>query len=205
MGFGWLFVGYFFVQVMALYSPLSFAMLAGYPMIIMGLWHLAHYHPRFAFAFYFSLASLPFALYFSLFSFSQLGLPISDALFEGLLYEIAQWGYFVFLIGLHLLLLYAVAGLTGELRLILLQSNAWRNMIIVALFFVLDFLARMPFLSEQRTLLALPLLLLRLCYIFLNLLLIFKCYRNICSEEEGGLAPLIGQASPSKEDRHDKE
>ena len=34
MGFGWFLVGYFFVSVVSVYSPLSFAMLVGYPRMI---------------------------------------------------------------------------------------------------------------------------------------------------------------------------
>ena len=183
MGFGWLLIGYFFVNIMSLYSPLSFAMLAGYPMMILGLFHLAHYHVRFRYCFYTSLFSLPFAIYFALFGFSQMGLG-SFAFLSGSFYTAMEWSYFAFSLLYHALLLFAVAGLTRELGLLPLQGNAWRNLILVVTYYLIDGVVRLPipWIAEHRSYFSLSLILLRLVYILLNMYLIFKCYRHICPE-----------------------
>ena len=185
MGFGWLLVGYFFANVMSLYSPLSFAMLAGYPMMIMGLWRLAPYHTRFRYAFYGSFISLPFAIYFSLYAFSQLGFQ-EVAFLSGGFYSTVEWSYFAFSLLFHALLLYAIAGLTAELGLVALQGNAWRNLIFVVLYYLVDGFARLPiaWISALQGYFSLVLILLRLSTLLLNMYLIFKCYRYICPEEE---------------------
>ena len=95
MGFGWLMVGYLFANI-----PLSFAKLLGYPLMIMALWRLAPYHSRFRYAFYSSFASLPFALYFSLSAFSQLGF-LDLTFLNGTVYNVVQWCYFAFSLFFH--------------------------------------------------------------------------------------------------------
>lgn len=184
MGFGWLLVGYFFANVMSLYSPLSFAMLAGYPLMIFGLFHLAHYHTRFQLCFYVSFVSLPFAVYFALYGFAQLGLGDTLTFLTGSFLQTVEWCYFVFAFLFHALLLYAVAGLTGELELVGLQGNAYRNLIFVALYYLIDMIKRLPisFIQTNKGYLAMPLILLKLVFVLLNMILLFKCHRYICPE-----------------------
>ena len=185
MGFGWLLIGYFFANVMSLYSPLSFSMLAGYPMMVMGLWHLSPYHTRFRYAFFTSLLSIPFAVYFSLYAFSQLGFQSFDFT-SGSVYSAVELCYFVFSLVFYALLLYAIAGLAGELGLVALQGNAWRNLIFLVLYYMLDGFLRLPlsWLTQVRMYFAIALILLRFSILFLNMYLIFKCYRYICPEGE---------------------
>lgn len=201
MGFGWLLIGYFFANIMSLYSTLSFAMLAGYPMMIMGLYRLAPYHTRFRYCFYFSFASLPFALYFALYGFAQMGIGSQLAFLTGSFYLVVEWCYFVFSLLFHGLLLYGIAGLTQELGLVALQGNALRNMILVGLYYLIDLIARLPvaFISAHVAYFAIPLILLRLIFILLNLYLIFKCYRYICPEGEESMAEPVKKSKGKKE------
>ena len=184
MGFGWLLVGYFFSNVMSLYTPLSFAKLIGYPMMVFGLYHLAHYHDRFRYCWYFSFASLPFALYFSFYGLSQLGIGTQWWILGGIFLQAVEWAYAGMTLILHAMLLYAIIGLCAELRLIGIQSNACRNLIMVGLYYALYLFARLPFafVQENAGFFALPLVLLRISFLILNMMLIFNCYRYICSE-----------------------
>ena len=202
MGFGWLLMGYFFVNIMSLYSPLSVVMLVGFPMMIYGLYQLAPYHRYFRFSFFYTILSLPFALYFSAYGLSQLFVLQNASVFGGAFYQGMEWGYFVFSLGFHLLLLLSIAGLTAELELRSVQSSAWRNLIMVSLYFLLDGSARLPiaWIAENRNLFSLSIILLRLCYVLFNEYLIFQCYRHICPEEDRDMPdPVRKKKSDEKE------
>ncbi len=207
MGFGWLLIGYFFAFIMSLYSPLSVAMLVGYPMMIYGLYRLAPYHRYFRFFFYYSFASLPFALYFSVFGLSQL-LSIGNAsVFTGGLYATVEWLYFAFSLGFQALLLLSIAGLSAELELRSVQSSAWRNLIMVGLYYLLDGIVRLPFtwLQEHKGIFSLSIILLRLCYILFNMYLIFECYRHICPEEDRDMPdPVRKKKNKEQEDQNEQ-
>lgn len=189
MGFGWLFIGYFFANVMAIYSVLSFAMLAGYPLMVIGLYKLSPYHARFRSLFFVSLLSLPFALYYGIYGFSQLGFSAFNSILSGAFFNTVQWCYFAFAMAFHALLLYAIAGISAELKLFSIQSAALRNLILTMLYYVIDLVARLPLTHSVQQYFIMPLLLLRIITIFLNLYLIYRCYRYICSEEENN-APV---------------
>lgn len=204
MGFGWLMVGYFFVSVISLYSPLSFAMLVGYPMMIVGLWYLAPYHPQLKRTFFASFLSIPFALYYSLYAFSLLGIG-SLPIFGGVLWQVMEWAYFVFSLLFMLLLLNAIASLCGELELVRFQGNALRNLLLMGIMYLFDLVARLqlPFMKGLNGYLVLLSLLLRILLIFMNLYLIFSCYRHICPEgEEVSLPESTKKRSDRKGEGH---
>ena len=208
MGFGWLLIGYFFVNIMSLYSPLSVIMLVGFPMMIYGLYQLAPYHRYFRFSFYYSFLSLPFAFYFSAYGFSQLFSSLQNtSAFSGALYNGMEWGYFVFSLGFHLLLLLSIAGLTDELELRSVQSSAWRNLIMVGLYYLIDGFARLPiaWIEENRNLFSLSVILLRLCYVLFNQYLIFQCYRHICPEEDRDMPDPVRKKKPDAKEEKEHE
>lgn len=208
MGFGWLLMGYFFVHIMSLYSPLSVAMLVGFPMMIYGLRLLSPYHRYFHFSFYCTILSLPFALYFSAYGLSQLFVSFQELpLLTGGFFDAMEWGYFVFSLGFHALLLLSIAGLTAELQLRSVQSSAWRNLIMVGLYFLIDGFARLPiaWIAENRNLFSLSVILLRLCYVLFNEYLIFQCYRHICPEEDRDMPdPVRKKKNNEKEGEHEQ-
>ncbi len=186
MGFGWLLAGYFFVSVISLYSPLSIAMLAGYCMMILGLWSLAPYHRYFRTAFYASFFSLPFAFYYAVYGLGQMGVALPKHWFEGTLWQTVEWAYFAFSLLFTALLLLAIMTLCRELCLTKLQGSAMRNMLLMGVMYLFDFIGRLPigFIEAHRGYIAIPVLLLRLITVFLNVYLIFGCYRYICPEGE---------------------
>ncbi len=180
MGFGWFLVGYFFVSVVSIYSPLSFAMLAGYPMMIYGLWQLAPYQRYFRVCFFFSFASLPFALYYACYGLGKMGLsmPVVDGAFATV-----EWIYFVFTLLFTALWLFAIYSLCRELAHQRSLAGAIRALIFFAIAQLLELTARLP-LGAAAAYLALPAVLLRLITIFLNIYLIYLCYRYICPQGE---------------------
>ena len=180
MGFGWFLIGYFFVSVVSIYSPLSFAMLAGYPMMIYGLWQLAPYQRYFRVSFFFSLLSLPFALYYACYGLGKMGFATPEV---GSVFATVEWIYFVFTLLFTLLWLFAVYSLCRELGHVRLLAGAMRSLIFFALAQVFDFAARLP-IGAAASYLALPAILLRLITIFLNIYLIYLCYRYICPQGE---------------------
>ncbi len=200
MGFGWLMVGYFFVSVVALYSPLAMAMLVGYPLMIVGLRLLAPYHKYLKLAFFSSLLSLPFALYFGIDAFGKVGMM--PVILPAALFATVEWIYFIFHFLLSALILYAVCALCGELSLIRWQSAALRNLLVLAFTFALDLIVRLPigFIQSISGYVGLLVLLLRLITVFLNIYLLFGCYRYICPEgaEEEGMYELDDLMSKEK-------
>ena len=185
MGFGWFLIGYFFVAVMSSYSALSFAMLAGYPMMILALRQMAPYHRYFHVGFYISLLSLPFALYYAVYGLSQLGV-LSTGAFSGALLQTVEWAYFAFTLLFTAFWLYAVAEFCRELGLPRLQGGALRNLLLYGVYSLLELVARLPigFIRQNQGYFAVPVLFFRLVVIFLNLYLIFGCYRAIGPEGE---------------------
>ena len=183
MGFGWFLVGYFFVSVVSIYSPLSFAMLAGYPMMIYGLWQLAPYQRYLRVSFFFSLVSVPFALYYACYGLRQMGfsLPAVDASFATM-----EWIYFVFTLLFTSLWLFALFMLCKELCHQRLLECATRSLIFFALAQIFDLAARLPigFIQANSGYFALPAILLRLFSMFMNLYFIYQCYRYICPQGE---------------------
>jgi hypothetical protein len=183
MGFGWFLVGYFFVSVVSIYSPLSFAMLAGYPMMIYGLWQLAPYHRYLRVSFFSSFLCIPFALYYACYGFGEMGfaMPAVDAVFATV-----EWIYFVFTLLFTALWLFAFFSLCKELYHQRLLACSIRSMIFFALAQLCDFTARLPigFVQANSGYFALPAILLRLISIFLNLYLVYLCYRYICPQGE---------------------
>lgn len=183
MGFGWLLVGYFFVAVVSIYSPLSFAMLAGYPLMIYGLWQLAPYHRYFRVSFFFSFLSLPFAVYYAIYGFGQMGFSVPSV---SALFATVEWIYFVFTVLFVALWLFAIFSLCRELAHARLLTCALRALIFFGLAQIADFAGRLPisFIRNNQGYFALPAVLLRLIVIFLNLYLIYQCYRHICPQGE---------------------
>ena len=185
MGFGWLLTGYFFVSVVALFSPLAIAMLVGYPMMIFGLFRLAPYHKYLRVAFFASFFSLPFAFYYAFYAFSRYGLAV-PAFFTGKTFETVEWIYFVFVLLFTILWMAAVSALCAELGLVRLRGNAWRNLIVLGVTTLVDLVARLPipFIETYSGYFAVPVLLLRFIVVFLNGILLFECMRNIRPEGE---------------------
>lgn len=186
MGFGWFLTGYFFVSVVSLYSPLSFAMLAGYLLIMLGLWKLAPYYRYFKTVFYATFLSLPFAVYYALYGLGKMGFSSPMWLFEGALWQTVEWLYFAFTLVFTMLWLFGVMGLCRELSLQKQQAGAMRNILLIGVTYLFDMISRLPvsFIASRQMYFLIPVLLMRIITVFLNEFLIYGCYRYICPESE---------------------
>ena len=204
MGFGWLTLGYFFVATvsmteLSLRSPLAIGILAGYPMMIFGLYLLAHYHRYFRVAFFTSVPTLLLAVYYALQALAQFGLSVP--LIETSA-ETVGWLHFAWHSLLTLLFLLGIADLCRELSLMRHRINAWRNVLLFGFTTLLDFISRLPlgFINSHQGYFTTPALLMRLAIVFLNLHLLFSCFRDICSADEG----IVESERRRKEKENDK-
>lgn len=184
MGFGLLFVGYFFANLMPIFTPLGFTKLVGYPMMLLAFRRLRAYCPRFRICFCAGIAALPFAVYYTYVALLALkvpGAPIPAGVGTGI-----EWTYFAFFIAFELLLLWVIAGFSKELHHLRTATAATRNMIFVGMYAVLYLVCNIldaAGVSGVRYF-YLPLLFLRLFFLLLDAWLIFQCYRDICPAEE---------------------
>ena len=202
MGFGLLFVGCFFANLMPVFEPLGFTKLIGYPMMLLALRRLSAYHSRFRVCYFAGFASLPFAAFYTYAAFYAMKVPMPPI--PDTVNTIVGWAYFAFFVVFEMLLLWAIAGLSGELHHIRLTTGATRNMIFVGLFAVLyagcNILEAVG-VSAVRYFYV-PLLLFRICFFLLDAWLIFCCYRDICPAEEEQIQLMSDDAE--KKDREEK-
>lgn len=184
MGFGFLLMGYFCVNVMALYPPLSVVMPVGYGLMIFALFRLAPYQVNFYRCRNLGFLSVPFAVYYTVYGLTAAHILPEMALFASTADAVIDWAYFAFTLAFQLLLLYAVFRLAVELEVQRIQAGALRNMIFVAVYHLFYLFAKLPFAFIQNNigLLALPVTILRLVCVFCNLWLFYCCYRTILPE-----------------------
>ena len=205
MGFGLLLIGFFFACVMSLIPNLYFAMLWGYPMMTIALYRLAPYHTRFKYTYYVSFAAYPFALYFSMAALNVWGVGGWLQSFVESSISYVEPCYIVFYTFFFFLVMYSIAGLAGELKLLSLQSSAWRNVIVLGLYVLLDLAYRVlePWITANQLgpYFALPALLLKIGFLFLVIWLIFQCYRKIAPEDEDVSMPDFGFDKKKKKEK----
>ncbi len=184
MGFGMLLIGYFLANILPVISIFSFAMLLGYPLIIVGLYRLAPYHKKFYYSMWVATPSPVFAICYTFFGFATAGLLSGVTFLGGTIYLVVEWLYFFYSLLLNFMVLWSVASFTGEMGLYNLQSAAWRNLTFILIYHVLYLIIKLPIplILAHSGAFALPITLLRYLCVFLNLWLFFLCYRNILPE-----------------------
>lgn len=200
MGFGLLFVGYFFANLMPVFTPLGFTKLIGYPMMLLAFRKLTAYDRRFQICFFAGFAALPFAVYYTYVALLALKVPgaeIPAGVSKGI-----EWAYFAFFIAFELLLLWVIAGFSKELQHLKTATAATRNMIFAGMYAVLYFVCSILDAAGVSGIryFYLPLLLLRLFFLLLDAWLIFQCYRDICPAEEEQIALVEPEEKEEKND-----
>lgn len=203
MGFGLLFVGYFFANLMPIFTPLGFTKLVGYPMMLLAFRRLRAYCPRFRICFYAGFAALPFAVYYTY--VALLALKVPGAPIPAGVGTVIEWAYFAFFIAFELLLLWVIAVFSKELHHLRTATAATRNMIFVGMYAALYLVCNIldaAGVSGVRYF-YLPLLLLRLFFLLLDAWLIFQCYRDICPAEEEQIV-LTEPEDDGKEENDEK-
>jgi hypothetical protein len=183
MGFGLLFIGYFITFVMTLNNFKFIIAPVGYVVILLALLRLRRYERRFHYALICSMLLILFGSYNFLHGGAEklgIALPAWDTVIK----PAADWVLFIAEAALSIALLLAIAALAGGLELTGQRRAAWRNTILVGVYFITDTtrMTLFPGSAAANQYLLPPVLLLRLCYTALNLILIYSCYMRICPE-----------------------
>lgn len=185
MGFGLLFIGYFITFVMTLNNFGFIFGLAGYLVMALALLRLCRFERRFYPALICSLLLiLVGAYYFLCEGAGRLNIELQAWVLAAK--PAAEVTIFITEAALNIALLRAIANLAGGLELTRQCRSAWRNMVLVGVYFIIDTTRMLFFLDNQaagRYLIPITLLL-RLGWTALNLVLIFSCYMRICPEGE---------------------
>lgn len=206
MGFGLLFVGYFFANLMPVFSMLGFTKLVGYPMMLLAFRRLTAYYRRFRMCFFAGFAALPFAGYYTytaLLAMKVPGTPVPASVAA-----VVEWAYFAFFIAFEMLLLWTIAGFSKELHHLKTATAATRNMIFAGMYAVLYLVCNILDGAGVAGIryFYVPLLFLRMFFLLLDAWLIFQCYRDICpaEEEQVTLVEPAEDAVHGKEEPHEK-
>ena len=192
MGFGYLFLGYLMTFVLYLTANRlgvgAFALLFGYLLLLLGVLKLEKYEKRFGFAkplLFLLLLGGVYQAIGEVLAFYKVSLPLFTS---ELAKTIDSWSLFFLLMLLQAVLLLSIAAIARGVGLLHLASKALRNLIFLSLYGIFYILYNLPFAWVEATkpYLALPMILCQLILIFLNLLLLLSCMKNIApaGEEE---------------------
>ena len=185
MGFGLLLIGYIIAYVSAVgYGPYLFAgLLIGGVIMFLGLRELRKYAPTFVYAIVADTLLLICALYGLLvWMETQLSIPIGVQAWNlGVFFD---WAEIVIGFVFNIAMLYGIADLSRRVEYPDTRVKAYRNMIFVVLFNVLQVVLTLPIkaLDKGRSSMLVVLLIFQLAYTVINAILIFKCYAMICPE-----------------------
>ena len=188
MGFGILFLGYCITYIISL--PIGVpARLVGYLIMIMGCRKLSEYSDRFKLTTY-------SAILLSVTSAMQSVALVFDFLYQNLLLQsdpipqaidsVLKYADIALVLVFHILLLLGIRSLAKETEVDKIEAASIRNLFFVCLYFFLIVFSYIPLPIKEafNKYLGLPLFLLNLAWIILNVILIFKCYANICDESD---------------------
>ncbi len=185
MGFGLLLIGYIISYVSAIgFGPYLFAgILIGGTIMLVGLVELRKYAPTFVYAIIADTLLLFCSFYAALvFLETRFGLPVGIV---GLnLKSYFDWAQMITGFIFNITMLYGIADLARRVELFDMRVKAYRNMIFVLLFNVLQFILAFPIsvFDSGRAGLTMILIIFQLTYTIINAVLIFKCYAMICPE-----------------------
>ena len=189
MGFGWLLIGYLVTFVFEMTAnalkvgPL--VVLLGYALMLRGLIGLRRFCKPFLIAAWILAPLFLLNLYRDLALFDEWFLWEIPFVTSSVTSAV-DWLEFLFLMIFHAAMLSAVRVLALRVDLQRTAVATMRNLIVVFLFAVLYVIARLPLpeLDGARPYLTLAVTVLNLAFIFLNLILLLSCTKNICPEGE---------------------
>ena len=187
MGFGLLLIGYItaFVIVVGFGTYTFAATLIGGFMMFLGLSELRRFAPTFLYAIIANTLLLICSFYGSLvWMETQFGFELGIVALG--LERFFDWAAIIINLIFNFALLYGIADLSRRVEYPETRIKALRNMIFVALFYLLQITVALPIsaLDSSRSSLMMILLILQLVYTIVNSTLIFKCYAMICPEGE---------------------
>lgn len=191
MGFGWLLIGYFIASVMSINIFGSFFKVVGFSVAAFGAKKLSEYHKSFLFLLAASALAIALSVCTSVatasdFLYKNLIIPqplVSESL-SALFVYLRAAGELLF----NVIMCVAVAMISKETGAPKLVYVAIRNLIIYAVYFIVQVVCWMPteYVGEllQKTALPVWALILSVAAALLNSLMIFSCYSKICDESD---------------------
>lgn len=185
MGFGTLFA-FYIVSFILSFNPYGGVFrLLGYLGMLMGLCELQHYQKKFLYPIYISPVMILVAFY-QVCTIGEtiflIDLPFVTETLTQVLDYVGAGAILLF----HAGLLYAVWSIAKEIGLPKIMQNAARNAILMGIYYLMYFVALLPFawVETYRQYAALAVILLPLVWAILNAMLIYSCYHYICKEGE---------------------
>ncbi len=190
MGFGWLFFGYFVSTLMTLNQAGNLFRLVGFGIMLGAAGKLRQYHRSFG------LVQVGAALAMAVSAILAAG-DITDFLWRNLLLEAPLFGdkgyellgyarqIASFLLGA--MMLYAIRAIAKETEVKKISDGAVRNFVFLCMYSAVIVVSYLWMNSQNTTLLAtltVAMWLFHFAVIFLDLWLLFSCYRWICDEED---------------------
>ncbi len=189
MGFGLLFIGYFAVSLMTLNPVGSLFRLLGYGIILISVLKLRKYHRAFAWSVITTMLMILVSGALLIADTTELlhqlmvtsSAPIS-AFGRNIIGYVEQGCSLAFLT----LLLYAIRNIALETEIKKLSDASVRNFVFVCFYYLICVISYLPFESVRKCSgeLRIISLILYFSVILLNLVLIWKCYANICDEND---------------------
>ena len=189
MGFGLLFIGYFMTYLMSVSYAGYLIRLVGYALMLYAFTKLCAYNRTFKLPLY---SVLPLLGVTGVGCFIEIGeflykflIIDSFTVTEGFKYTLgAVDDVLVFIF--HVCLLYAIRAIAKETEVEKLSYAAVRNFVFMCVYQVLSSIALLPFsfVEGYKRYFSMPIILLYFALIILNLVLIFRCYANICDESD---------------------
>ncbi len=186
MGFGFLLVGYAitYIFTLGMGGYLFAGMLIGGFLIYLGLSELRKYCPTFLYALIASILLILCSFYktaaFFNTNFIDIGINVEaiDPIFDVIKFAVD--------LALNITILYGIADLSKRVEYPETRQKAYRNMVFVGVYNLLQILLLIPntVFQKDKAFFMTLLLIFRLIYAVFNFILIFKCYARICPEGE---------------------
>lgn len=193
MGFGLLFLGYFFVTFLTLNKIGSIMRVIGYGLIVVSSLKLNKYQRSFSFM---GIGAVLMLVLSVILVFSDVSrylydnllisaLPISDG-YRVTIGYIEQGLSFVF----NAAMLWAIRKIAIDTDVPKISANAIRNFVFICFYYFVYLLSFLPVGSIQSVAKELTMIawILYIVWMILNVLLIFSCYSRICDENDVDMA-----------------
>ena len=189
MGFGLLFIGYFVATLMSVNMFGSVFRLLGYGIVLFAAGKLNKYNRTFR---YLEITSLLMIVLSSIlavndvWSFMYNELLVSSYPFGESFRTTVGYVEMVAALVFNASMLYSIRCIAIETEVEKIAVNSVRNFVFVCIYYVLYFIAILPFefTKEYTKYFSGPVLILYFVWIIFNLVLIYSCYARICDESD---------------------
>ncbi len=189
MGFGLLFIGYFVTYLMSI-NPIGWLFrLIGYVIMLFSFTKLNKYNRSFGLPMYAAVALIVVSAVECCMGIQEIlynNLTIYDYLISMEILETVNMIDDAITLVFNALLIYAVRSIAKETEVGTVAYSAARNFFVIVGYYILCAIAYLPFgfVDTYKLYFSMPIYLLYFAWIILMLVLIFKCYANICDEAD---------------------